>query len=399
MASDMSNRESSLPEPSDMDPIEKVILRSMNEGVITVECTGHINTVNTAAARILGLDDQGIIGKKFDEIFPDFPESKSLERIVSRVVDEGLHTKNDEIRYRRTDGELVDLAVATSYLDFDVCSPGVESVVVVFRDVTAFKSIERARRKAADHLSHELKTPLSIIAASVELLARNPSKEKSAKILERIERNLARLIAVQTIVEQILYPPPYRPVSFDFGQRIQDVLAGIRDESAHRAVSVRTKVEEIHTGCVDPNVFDIILETLVKNAIENTPDHGEITISLHREESGVRLQVRDSGVGIPASDVPFIFDGFHHTQSTEDYSSKKPYYFDAGGKGLELLRLKVLSETYPFDIAFESTRCRHLPNRRNLCPGDVSRCVHVDDKEACRESGGTVFSVVFHELD
>jgi two-component system phosphate regulon sensor histidine kinase PhoR len=276
----------------------------------------------------------------------------------------------------------------------------VESVVVVFRDISAFKSIERARRKAVDHLSHELKTPLSIVKASVGLLVNNhPSREKSLKIFERIERNLDRLTSIQTIVEQILYPPPYRPVSFALEPRIREVLDMIRKESGHRAVLLHTEVEDIITAGIDPNFLEIILETLVKNAIENTPDQGEITVSLNRVESGIRLVVRDTGVGIPVSDIPFIFDGFHHTQPTEEYSSKKPYCFDAGGKGLELLRLKVLSETYPFDITLESTRCRQLPTRANHCPGEISLCSRADNEEACRQSGGTVFSVTFHESD
>lgn len=398
METDLLNRDPSLTEHPRIDPIEKVILRSMSEGVITVECNGTMNTVNPSALRILGLEHQEVLGKRFDQVFPDVPKNKSLGRIFSRVLHEGLHTENDEIQYQRPDGQVVDLAVATSYLDFDYCVPGLESVVIVFRDISAFKSIERARRKAVDHLSHELKTPLSIVRASIGLLVNNhPSREKSLKIVERIERNLDRLTSIQTIVEQILYPPPYRPVPFAPEPRIREVLDTIRKESSHRAVSLHIQVEDIHTTGIDPNVFDIILETLVKNAIENTPDKGEITISLNRVESSVRLEVRDTGVGIPLSDIPFIFDGFHHTQPTDEYSSKKPYCFNAGGKGLELLRLKALSETYPFKIALESTRCRYLPNRANHCPGDISLCSQVDNEEACLQSGGTVFSVTFHE--
>lgn len=400
MNPDTPTQDSLLTENPQMDPIEKVILRSMNEGVITVECTGHINTLNASALRILGLEHDVVIGRRFDEIFPDVPENKPLERIFSRVVHEGVHTENDEIHYVRPDGQSVDLAVATSYLDFDMCHPGLESLVVVFRDVTAFKSIERARRKAVDHLSHELKTPLSIIKASVELLVKNQSSgEKTLKILARIERNLDRLGGIQTIVEQILSPPPYRPAPFSLNDRITDVLDSIRKECCFRSVSVRTEAESVDTACIDPNILDIVLETLVKNAIENTPDRGKITVSLNRADLGIRLQVRDTGIGIPLSEIPFIFDGFHHTQPTEEYSSKKPYYFDAGGKGLELLRLKVLSETYPFEITFETNRCRHLPTRQDRCPGDITQCSQAENEDACGTSGGSVFSVTFREPD
>lgn len=376
-----------------LDPIEKIILRSMNEGVITVECDGRINTVNASALRILGLEEPDMVGKGFDEVFPE--ENEALLRIFSNVVHEGLHIHHDEILYNRPDDQSVDLAVASSYLDTDACEPGLENVVIVFRDITAFKAIERARRKAVDHLSHELKTPVSIIKASVETLDKHHlENEKTKKILGRIGRNLERLTQIQAIVEQILYPPSFRPASFPLPARTEEILNDIRKRSGHRSVSLVSQIEDIQTESIDPNVYHIILDTLVKNAIENTPDNGEIRVSLERVDSSIRLQVADSGMGIPVSDMPFIFDGFHHTQRTEDYSSRKPYDFNAGGKGLELLRLKVLSEAYPFDLTFESERCNRLPNRDSHCPGDTSKCFQGEEVE-CNRSGGTVFTVLF----
>ena len=94
-----------------------------------------------------------------------------------------------------------------------------------------------------------------------------------------------------------------------------------------------------------------------------------------------------------------FFQGFHHTQATDDYSSKRPFAFNAGGKGLELLRLKVLSELHYFDISFESARCVYLPMHEDHCPGDVAACPHVRTPEECAGSGGTTFAVLFREKE
>ena len=80
---------------------------------------------------------------------------------------------------------------------------------------------------------------------------------------------------------------------------------------------------------------------------------------------------------------------------TDQYSSKKLYVFNAGGSGSDLLRIKVFSERYGFSIDFTSTRCGHIPEDRDLCPGRVSDCPHIKNKEECFSSGGSVFTVKF----
>ena len=152
---------------------------------------------------------------------------------------------------------------------------------------------------------------------------------------------------------------------------IEENLGRLRTAASHRSVLVISDLSPVKTNAVDPRTLIIILETLVKNAIENTPDEGTITVSLKDMPSGIRLQVKDEGVGIPLADQRFIFEGFHHTQATDEYSSKDPFDFNAGGKGLELLRLKILSEAGSFEISFESRRCRYIPTSRDHCPGSI----------------------------
>jgi two-component system phosphate regulon sensor histidine kinase PhoR len=110
----------------------------------------------------------------------------------------------------------------------------------------------------------------------------------------------------------------------------------------------------------------------------------------------VVLEVQDHGVGIPATDREFIFKAFHHTRDTQRYATKKPYDFNAGGKGLELMRLKLLSEEGGFDISFESHRCRYIPGNQDECCGNIAACPYVDSVEESKESGGTTFTVLFY---
>ncbi|MDI7261898.1 MAG: histidine kinase, partial [Thermodesulfobacteriota bacterium] len=91
----------------------------------------------------------------------------------------------------------------------------------------------------------------------------------------------------------------------------------------------------------------------------------------------------------------FIFDGLFHTQETDLYSSKRPYDFNAGGKGLDLLRIKVYGKRFGFDLSVGSRRCLYLPTDRDLCPGTISACPHCRGVEDCSASGGSTFCVSF----
>lgn len=388
-----------IPEQAFQDPIEKIILRSLKEGVITVECSGTIHTVNRAALQILGLAEEQVSSMNCRDVFHD-PQNAEFNDLMVKLVQKSTETLHEETRYTRPDGQVVDLAVATSFLAVDECIPGLESVVVVFRDITPFKSLERVRRLAVDHLAHELKTPLAVVRASLEILSKHNSLDNaSSKNMKRMARNLDRLSNIQLVVEEILDPPPYTPEPLSVANFVENKLEEIKAASGQRGVRLQSHLTDLQSDVLDPHVVSMVLETLVKNAIENTPDLGEVTVKVDRVEGGIQLSVSDTGVGIPLADQAFIFEGFHHTQSTDDYSSKRPYAFSAGGKGLELLRLKVLSEMRYFDISFESSRCVYLPMREDLCPGDISLCPHVRTPEECARSGGTTFSVLFRERE
>ena len=85
----------------------------------------------------------------------------------------------------------------------------------------------------------------------------------------------------------------------------------------------------------------------------------------------------------------------YYTRETELYTSKKPFDFGAGGKGLDLLRMKIYAKRFGFDLSMESRRCVYIPTDMDLCPGDISTCTHCRSVEYCWASGGSTFSISF----
>lgn len=370
-------------------------LNSSADAIMVYDLQGKVQYVSPSFTRLFGWTEEEV---KDGEI-PFVPESErdSETDLFDRVCREGKAMRGFQTRRNAKDGSALDVSISAScYHDHEGNPAGMS---VILRDITALKSLERARRRAVDHLSHELRTPLVIIQASLLPLNRQDLPEtQREQLIERIQRHLDRLGDLQTIVQRIVLPHKYLPEPLQVDSAIEEIIDDLRKKSAHRQVTLFTRLEAIETDIIDPSMLEQILRTLVKNAVENTPDGGEIIISLTQQPSGTLLQVQDHGVGITASDREFIFEAFYHTQETEEYATRKPFDFDAGGKGLELMHLKILSEGGAFDISFQSRRCYYLNTRLDQCCGNISSCPYISDLEGCKKSGGTTFSVLFHRL-
>lgn len=376
------------------EDLYRSLINSSADAIVIYDLAGATIYVSEAFTRIFGWTKDEVVGSRI----PFVPESEletSLQGIT-KLIRDGEPVSGFETRRNTKDGRVLDVSVSSSrYHDHEGNPAG---ILVILRDITAWKSMERARKRAVSHLAHELTTPLAIIKASAPKLAKpNLSPETKEKILDRVSRNLKRLMDMQEIVQDMIERRECKPVAFPVIPFTHEILDEIRRESSHRSVEIVPHLEPLETAFIDPIVFKKALGTLLKNAIENTPDEGKVVVTLGKDPLGVMLKVSDQGVGIAEADRAFVFEAFHHTQDTDQYSTKSPYDFDAGGKGLELMQLKILADEGCFDIWFESQRCKYLAAPDGRCSGKMSSCEHITDQEVCAQSGGTTFYVLFRE--
>ena len=275
------------------------------------------------------------------------------------------------------------------------------SIFLTIAIVLHFRSIEQAAReelerlsrvktKALDHLSHELRTPLSVIKGNILLLRRmslsQTSPAEGGKFFEAIEKQLTRLINIQEETDKIIrhYQKLERNASSEESNQLasasskpvflypfsKQMLKDIMQRSAYRNIHFDLEGSEDLFVLMDPKILEDILEGLLKNAIENTPDEGMIRIQLEKEDQKLLLKVQDFGVGITEENQKYIFDGLFHTQETELYASKRPFDFNAGGKGLNLLQIKLYGQCFDFDLWVESRRCIYLSHRPRFLFGE-----------------------------
>jgi signal transduction histidine kinase len=146
---------------------------------------------------------------------------------------------------------------------------------------------------------------------------------------------------------------------------------------------------------IPADVLGKVIEGLLRNAVENTPDGGEVQVTVRAEKAGPELEIRDTGIGITAENQQLILGNFFTSYEPLQYSTRSPYDFKAGGKGFDLLRMQIFAERYGFKIRMNSTRCRFIPTEKEECPGDAGECVPLRNADECRDTGGTTVTVQF----
>ena len=362
---------------------------------------------------------------------------KSKDRIIGVLC--AMNKKSGT--FDRTDVELLNMIASTVALSIENARFS-DQLKVAYNEVT---SLNRAKDRVINHLSHELRTPLSVLSASLSILTKRLASLPRATwepTIERAKRNLDRILEMQYEVEDIMRERHYEThhliswlldecadeleslVAEQYGegrvveqirnriheifgekkspsvdifldQFVPETLQEIRPLFSHRQIDLITRFEPTPVIRMPIDALRKVVVGLIKNAIENTPDEGKIEIFVQKRGKGAQLVVHDYGVGITAENQRRIFEGFFATQETMDYSSKRPFDFNAGGKGADLLRMKIFSERYNFKIDMASKRCRHIPIDKDRCPGRISACKLCQEKGDCHRLAGTVFTVFF----
>jgi signal transduction histidine kinase len=264
----------------------------------------------------------------------------------------------------------------------------VERIHVLYEETL---SIARAREKILAHLAHELRTPVSLALGALDLVGRKVGGPL-APACTMAAAQLGRLVEIEVAIADIYGLAEAPPQRIAAKGLLEKLVAGARAKAAARSVEIAVAAPGDLAALAPHRPLGIALESMLKNAIENTPDEGRVELSATAGEGGsVTFAVRDFGVGIVAADLPRIFDGFFHTQETSRYSSRRPYDFDAGGKGLDLLRVKTFAERFGWRLGYESERCSVIPAATDVCPGKISACRHCAGPGDCIARGGSTF--------
>ncbi|MGR3310390.1 MAG: two-component system histidine kinase PnpS [Candidatus Brocadiales bacterium] len=331
------------------------ILSSMIEGVIAIDKDERVMMINEAAKKMFNLCDDKIINRPYWEII----RNNELYNCIAKVRVEG-HTRSTEITDVFPGDKVFRAQVAPIFEHPHTSFPLVEGekkatgAVLVFNDITDLRRLEKMRIDFVANVSHELKTPITSIKGFVETLKERAlnEPENAQKFLGIIESHTDRL---NNLINDLLNLSrieskdiPLKITEIDPLPIINKVAGCFADmvQERRQVLSVRFP-DDFPRLMADESLLEQAITNLLDNAVKYTQDGGNITISGVNEENWTRIEVADTGIGVPTKDIPRIFERFYRVDKARSR--------EMGGTGLGLAIVKHIMAAHSGSVTVEST--------------------------------------------
>lgn len=319
------------------------VFTQMADGLILTDASARITMLNPAAEGILGRSANEVLGKSLREV-TDMPE---LVTLVSDVLESGRERREELLR-QNADLQALDIYAArlAERPDWPV------GVLLVLHDWTEVWRTERMRVEFIANASHELRTPIAAVKMMVETLLEGARDDAAVRerFLSMVAREADRLSALVSDLLDLS--------RMEAGQwPLETEAVSVREVAEHTLAKFAMVAEErgqrFSGKCpadlwvqADRRALTQILTNLVENATKYTPEGGEIWFSASKEGERVRLQVRDTGIGIPPEHIARVFERFYRVDKARSRQQ--------GGTGLGLAIVQHLVEAQGGTVEVQS---------------------------------------------
>jgi two-component system, OmpR family, phosphate regulon sensor histidine kinase PhoR len=319
------------------------VLQQMTDGVVIADGTGRIQLFNQAAESMFNVRESQALGRSLAEILRDYRMVEIWERCLSTGEEQSVY-----IELRQPN--LFLQCIATP---LEETMPG--NILLLLQDLTRLRRLETVRRDFISNISHELRTPLASLKALTETLQDGALDDPPAArhFISRIETEVD---ALSHMVSELLelariesgkVPLQLKSVSPVELLRPAYERLGVQAERGNLTLGMACP-EDLPDVLADAPRLQQVVVNLLHNAIKFTPPGGDIELSARAEAGQVVFMVRDTGVGIPADDLPRIFERFYKADRARS----------GGGTGLGLAIARHLVEAHGGKIWAESVEGR-----------------------------------------
>lgn len=327
----------------------ETILASIEEALVVFNLNNQITDINFAARKLLDLELRDCLGKTCFEVFAN----KSLCDQVSEAVKTGLKPdiREDDSYITIKKSEVIKHYFFAVNV-FRAEAESLSGVVLLLRDVTRLKEVERLKSEFVMAASHELRTPLTSIGMSIDLLLENSAQNLNSRQTELLQAAHEETNRLKALVNDLLDLSKIETGKIDLdietvpvhqiAERVDTILMRQIEE---KGVTVDYKVaDNLPQARVDANKISWVLTNLVANALRMVPKGGHIQVSAGVVGKRIHVSVRDDGPGISFEYQSKIFQKFVQVKGSE-----------GGGTGLGLAICKEIIRAHGGAIWVEST--------------------------------------------
>ena len=229
----------------------------------------------------------------------------------------------------------------------------VAGAVTVLEDITLFKQLDRMKSDFVNMVAHELRSPLVSIRQIQSVLAEGLAGPLSEKQGDFVKRGMKKIDALLALINDLLDVArleagrlAQKRTAINLSELIEDIVLLTQPRAREQGIVITHSCENMKPVVADPKNIEEVLNNLLTNAINYSPEGGKVTVTARGEGQFVEIKVSDTGVGIAAEELPKIFDKF--------YRVKHPKTRQVTGTGLGLSIVKGIVETYRGSIHVES---------------------------------------------
>lgn len=323
----------------------RTVIERMPLGVITIREDGMIDSVNPKMEQLFGCQSSELIGIAISNLFETADDNAGQE--VDLLVERALE-RSARVNALRRDGSMFPAEIAfTKY----VTDEGLRYLSII-QDVTEQHEIARIKREFVAMITHDLRTPLTSIRASLQgALARgegelSPSVGKLVSIAERNSNRLLKLVNELLELERLEAGKlDILPEAVSIAGLVEQSVDAVRGFALDNSVSLQSDVCDGNV-VADSDRLVQVLVNLLSNAVKFSASNSTVTVTVRRIERAVEFRVADQGRGIPLALQSAIFDKYKQVER-QDATSK-------GGTGLGLPICKAIIEQHGGHIGLES---------------------------------------------
>ena len=331
------------------------LINSISEPIISISSQGTIRIYNAAALNILDTN-QTLTGKNIDDVFNIYNQAGEPVKLLSMLPDLTHLVERDDLSHRFADSEEIRLSISAAPIKQAFSSQFLtnEGYLFIFRDITKTKSLEEERDEFISVISHELRTPITIVEGTISnatlLLDRGSMKPEDIK--KTLHDAHEQILFLASMVNDLgTLSRAERGVGDEPEEiKVNDLLHELYARYQPRAVSEGLTLDldaSPRLGSITASrlYLEEVLQNFITNAIKYTKE-GTVTIIAKRHKDGIEFAVKDSGIGISKSDLKHVFEKFYRS---EDYRTR-----ETSGTGLGLYVVQKLAKKLKIKIEVTS---------------------------------------------